>query len=155
MHSRVFSWLFQFLIISCIFLFIGCSSDTSSVKEVRKMPTDAYYDGMGVGPVTSAISMDQTIDPAMAMNGEEIFNAKCITCHQVDDSRKIGPGLKGITKRRRPEWILNQILNPMEMTQKDSLSKELLSIYMAQMTDMELSMEEARAVLEYLWKNDQ
>jgi hypothetical protein len=35
------------------------------------------------------------------------------------------------------------------MTQKDSLAKELLSIYLAQMTPMNLTGKDARAVLEY------
>ena len=47
---------------------------------------------------------------------------------------------------------MNMMLNPMEMTQKDSLAKELLAIYYSQMLDNNLTEEEARSVLEFLRK---
>ena len=62
----------------------------------------------------------------------------------------MGPPLKDVTKRRRPEWIMNQILNPLEMTQKDKVSKELFAQYMVQMTFQDVSHEDARALLEYM-----
>jgi hypothetical protein len=49
---------------------------------------------------------------------------------------------------------MNQILNPLEMTQKDPTSKKLLATYTAQMTDQGLSKDEARNVLEYFRKSD-
>jgi mono/diheme cytochrome c family protein len=37
---------------------------------------------------------------AAAERGKEIFEKKCAVCHYADsDAKKIGPGLKGITKR--------------------------------------------------------
>jgi mono/diheme cytochrome c family protein len=112
-----------------------------------------FYNGIGVGPVKNII-LGNSIDSAMAVNGHQIFQSKCIACHKLSDEKLIGPGLYGITKRRKPEWILNQILNPIEMTQKDSLAKELLSIYLAQMTDMNLSEQNARDILEYFRMED-
>ena len=113
-----------------------------------------YYSGIGVGPVT-AVDLSAPVNPEMKGKGSEIFNTKCIACHDVTDKRKIGPGLAGVTKRRKGEWIMNQMLNPMGMTQNDSMSKALLAVYTAQMTDMQLNQEEARAVLEFLRSNDQ
>jgi cytochrome c len=38
---------------------------------------------------------------AAAARGKEIFDKKCAVCHYADsDAKKIGPGLKGISKRR-------------------------------------------------------
>ena len=35
-----------------------------------------------------------------AANGKEVFDKKCAICHSADtDQKKIGPGLKGISKR--------------------------------------------------------
>ncbi len=138
-----------------IFLFQACENERKSApKEFNSAGENMFYDGKGIGPI-EVVTLNQELDPKWIKQGEELFHAKCITCHEITDVRKIGPGLSGITKIRRPEWIMNQILNPMEMTQKDSLSKELLSIYMAQMTDMELTKEEARSVLEYFRSIDQ
>src|SRR5882757_513453 len=37
---------------------------------------------------------------AAAARGKEVFDKKCVVCHYADsDSKKIGPGLKGIGKR--------------------------------------------------------
>ncbi len=37
---------------------------------------------------------------AAAARGKEIFDKKCAVCHYADsDAKKIGPGLKGISKR--------------------------------------------------------
>jgi mono/diheme cytochrome c family protein len=37
---------------------------------------------------------------AAATRGKEIFGTKCAVCHYADsDAKKIGPGLKGISKR--------------------------------------------------------
>ena len=38
--------------------------------------------------------------PAAIARGKEVFDKKCTVCHYADsDSKKIGPGLKGIGKR--------------------------------------------------------
>ncbi len=34
-----------------------------------------------------------------AVKGKEIFEANCAVCHEVSDQHKVGPGLKGISKR--------------------------------------------------------
>ena len=65
-------------------------------------------------------------------------------------TRLVGPPLKDVTKRRRPEWIMNQILNPLEMTQKDKVSKELFAQYLIQMTFQDVTQDDARALLEYM-----
>jgi mono/diheme cytochrome c family protein len=116
--------------------------DTSKIEN-------KYYDGKGIGPITEIV-LDSIIDNSKVSAGEAIFAGKCISCHKVSNEKLVGPGLAGITKLRRPEWIMNMMLNPMEMTQKDSLAKELLSIYYSQMLDNNLKQEEARSVLEYL-----
>ena len=39
-------------------------------------------------------------DPAAVERGKEVFDKKCGVCHYADsDAKKIGPGLKGISKR--------------------------------------------------------
>ena len=136
------------------FQLVSCSSDSSS-KKVKKISSSekTFYDNPGIGPIKE-LTLNSTLNSEMTSEGEKVFQSKCVTCHKISDERGIGPGLKGITQRRRPEWIMNQILNPLEMTQKDSMSKELFSIYMSQMTDMDLTENDARNVLEYFRKID-
>lgn len=101
----------------------------------------------GIGPVKEEMKLTP-VDANLYAKGEQIFNVKCIACHKFG-SRLVGPPLKDVTKRRRPEWIMNQILNPLEMTQKDKVSKELFAQYLIQMTFQDVSHEDAKALLEY------
>ncbi|CEN35583.1 Cytochrome c class I (fragment) [Capnocytophaga canimorsus] len=56
-----------------------------------------------------------------------------------------------ITEKRSPEWIMNMILNPEEMLQKDAIAQELLRDYNGvTMSNQHLTQEEARAILEFL-----
>lgn len=101
----------------------------------------------GIGPISS-VSLGE-IDADLVSEGETQFKAKCTACHKIS-KRHIGPGLKGITERRSPEWIMNMILNPEEMVQKDPIAKKLLVEYNgAPMANQNLTEDEARAILEY------
>ena len=102
----------------------------------------------GIGPITS-LELPAEIDQAMAANGAEIYKKMCTACHRPD-KKFIGPPPNGILARRTPEWILNMILNPVEMVQKDPLAKDLLMEFNGSpMANQNLSQDEARAVLEY------
>ena len=102
----------------------------------------------GVGPIDSVV-ISEEIDTEMASQGKALYNQKCTACHKVG-STFIGPPPNGILKRRTPEWVMNMILNPEEMLQKDSLAKALFMEFNGQlMTNQQLSTKEARAILEY------
>jgi mono/diheme cytochrome c family protein len=141
------------IILCIVVLFYSCSNSPVDDKRIISEMEKRFYPGKGIGPVKE-VKLEPTLDNGIAAAGEKIFNAKCTSCHKTGEEKRIGPGLGGVTKRRTPEWIMNQILNPLEMTKHDSLSKELLAIYLSQMTPMDLTEQDARAVLEYLRKND-
>lgn len=111
---------------------------------------DAEADAMsnkGIGPVSS-LELGE-VDQALASEGEALFTANCTACHKTD-KRYIGPEVAGVTERRTPEWIMNMILNPTEMIQKDPLAKQLVGEYNgAVMANQNLTEEQARAILEY------
>ena len=102
----------------------------------------------GVGPIQSKIELG-ALDNALAQKNE-----KCAACHKIKE-RYVGPAIKGVTKRRAPEWIMNMILAPMKMTQEDPIAKKLLAEYLTQMPNQNVSQEDARALLEYFRKIDQ
>ncbi|MBI2967305.1 MAG: cytochrome c [Bacteroidetes bacterium] len=136
---------FAGLIIAVIY---SCSSDSNSAT------TDALADPMknrGIGPVSSVST--GTLDHTLAATGKSIFESKCTACHKIE-VKHVGPALNGVTERRTPEWIMNMILNPTEMTQKDPIAKDLLATYMAPMANQNLTQDEARAVLEFFRSND-
>ena len=86
----------------------------------------------------------------MAITGKAIYEAKCTACHKPTEVF-VGPPQKGVLDRRSPEWVMNMILNPVEMQEKDPIAKALVKEFNgAAMVDMNLTEEEARQVLEYI-----
>lgn len=106
----------------------------------------------GVGPV-SQLTIPATIDAALVTKGKAVFETKCSACHKLDE-RYVGPALGGVTTRRTPEWIMNMILNPVEMTQKDPIAQEMFGEFLIQMTFQNVSQDEARQILEYFREVD-
>ena len=124
------------------------SGETPVKKEVKteaKAEVDPMID-KGIGPITS-ITLGE-IDQGMVTEGQQIFKAKCSACHKIS-KRFIGPEMKGVTQRRSPEWIMNMILNPEEMVQKNQIAMDLLKEYNAPMANQSLTEDEARKILEY------
>jgi len=102
----------------------------------------------GVGPIDTVV-ISEEIDTEMANNGKVLYDQKCIACHKVG-STFIGPPPNGILERRTAEWVMNMILNPEEMLQKDSFAKALFMEFNGQlMTNQQVTVGEARAMLEY------
>jgi len=102
----------------------------------------------GIGPITS-VQLGSEIDQEMATHGADVYKKMCTACHRPD-KKFIGPAPTGIFERRTPEWIMNMILNPVEMVQKDPIAKDLLIEFNGSpMANQNLTQEEARAVLEY------
>lgn len=142
----------------------GSNSDSSSTAvengnggtegSAANIDVNAPSDSKGVGKFTD-VKVGSSIDNDMAKKGEEVFQTKCTACHQATDQKLIGPGLKGITKIRTPEWIMNMMTNPDEMVEKDPVAKALFDEFNhTQMTNQGLSDEEAREILEYFRQND-
>ena len=102
----------------------------------------------GVGPITS-LDITADVDQAMATKGKDVYDKMCTACHRIG-KKFIGPAPNGILERRTPEWVMNMILDPEGMTQKDPLAKALLMEFNGSpMANQNLTEEEARAVLEY------
>jgi mono/diheme cytochrome c family protein len=107
---------------------------------------------LGIGPVKE-VKLSQ-IDRSLAVKGKQTFETKCYSCHRID-SKLVGPPLKDVTKRRKPEWIMNMILNPQQMTQENPIAKQLFTTYLIQMTFQDVTQDDARAILEYFRSNDE
>ncbi len=137
------------------------SNETAQTEDVVENPVDVEevmaedieenadvdMDNKGIGPISSVELGD--IDDALVEKGKEIFKANCTACHKIK-KRFVGPALQGITERRSPEWVMNMILNPEEMVEKDPIAKALQAEYSSPMANQSLSEDEARAIFEYL-----
>ncbi|MDD4974974.1 MAG: c-type cytochrome [Bacteriovorax sp.] len=108
--------------------------------------------GSGIGPV-KFVKLDATINQKMVELGKTTFKTKCSQCHKIE-KRYTGPQLLAVTKRRKPEWIMNMILNPLEMTKQDPTAKALQSKLLVQMANQNVGEINARAILEFFRNND-
>ncbi|PKV62807.1 c-type cytochrome [Pontibacter ramchanderi] len=147
----------------CGSLLLSCSSGDNENKATESQEQTGLAhqqeqapvedDGKGIGPVSS-IEVSADIDDALAAEGKTIFEGKCSACHQLTDQKIVGPGLLGVTEKRKPEWIMNMVINPEEMTKKDPTAKKLLAEHLTQMTNQNINEKDARAILEFLRQND-
>jgi len=125
------------------------SSEAPKATTPAKSSADMVdFSNKGIGPVKS-VNLTDDIDQALAVKGKATFENLCSACHKLD-KKFIGPAMAGVTERRSSEWIMNMILNPEEMIQKDPIAKQLMiESNMAVMANQNLTEEEARSILEY------
>jgi len=103
----------------------------------------------GVGPVKH-VEIGATIDTKMVADGKKLYLAKCFVCHDLDQ-KKIGPPLKNIYKERKPEYIMNLLVNTVQMEKQDPAVKDLVKKYNnVLMPDPAITQAQARTILEYL-----
>jgi len=107
----------------------------------------------GIGQVTS-VTLESPLDQERVKRGLAIYEMKCQSCHKLDENRVVGPGWKDITKRRKPEWIMNMITNVDVMLDKDPEAQKLLELCLMRMPNQNVSIGDARDILEYMRKND-
>lgn len=104
----------------------------------------------GIGPVKQIMELS-AVDMKMVKLGEDIFSSKCASCHKLDE-RYVGPAQRDVLTRRKPEYIMNMMLNPEEMYKNHPEAKKMLAEYMTPMPNQNLSYDEARSILEYFRK---
>jgi cytochrome c len=107
----------------------------------------------GFGPVQKKLNLGP-IDKTMAEEGEKIFESKCASCHKLDE-RYTGPAQRDVLQRVTPEFFMNTVLNPDENLEKHPHSKKMLAEYMTKMTNQNVTLKDARALLEYFRVLDQ
>ena len=128
----------------------GKTTEQTTEKAVDATPASVRVDltNKGIGPIKS-VTLGEEIDQEMAAKGAEVYKLNCTACHKAD-KKFIGPAPKGILERRTPEWVMNMIMNPEEMTQKDPLAKDLLVEFNGSpMANQNMSEEQTRQMLEY------
>ena len=121
------------------FISISCQNNSKGIDALENK---------GVGPIINVILEDK-VNISMANSGEKLFNQLCTSCHIINEDY-IGPAMSGILDRRSPEWIMNMILNPLQMLEEDPIAIDLLEKYNFEyMYNQNLLEEEAREILEY------
>ena len=139
-----------------IFFFIQCNSgtQTNTSSATKKDSTAANAaGGKGIGKFTN-VPLTHPLDDSMIARGQTLYDSKCLSCHKLTDEKLVGPGWKGVTDRRKPEWIMNFITNTNVMLDSDLVAQQLMVVCTTRMPNQNLSDDQARAVLELMRKND-
>lgn len=102
----------------------------------------------GIGPVKEVVTLGP-LDEKLAAHGSEIFTTKCTACHKMAE-KYVGPAIGEVLTRRSPTFVMNMMLNPNEMVERHPVAKQLLAEHMTMMANQGLTVEDARAVVEYL-----
>ncbi len=154
----------KLLIISGISLLLYACGGNTEKKEPAENPNataDLFkedsaskaLDAKGIGKFKN-VEIAAALDPAMAKEGNGIYDLKCSACHRLTKEKLVGPGWSGVTTRRKPEWIMNFATNTDEMITKDPAAQAMLEECLVRMPNQSLSDADARHVLEFMRKND-
>lgn len=140
---------------SAAFLF-SCISKTPTYKE--RLDVEALTKNQpevhGTIVKPEDVHLTNPLNQNWVAQGENIYGVKCSSCHKLTDERLVGPGWKGVTQRRKPDWILNMITNVDMMLEQDPEAQRLLEECLVRMPNQNLNLDEARKVLEFQRSND-
>ncbi len=142
------------------FLIISCGSNTGKEKPNDKNAStkDTVVISQGVNSKGigrfKEVKLTHPLDADMIAKAQLIYNAKCFACHKLTTEKLVGPGWKGVTDRREPEWIMNFITNTQVMLDKDLAAESMMVTCVVRMPNQDLTDEQARQILEYMRKND-
>lgn len=135
-------------------------SSTEKKEEILKEPGEETAGkpvesdpSKGIGKFDN-VELTHPLDASMVKAGQQIYDVKCGSCHKLTDEKLVGPGWKGVTQRRKPEWIMNFVTNVDAMLDKDAEAQAMLEVCMVRMPNQNLSDNDARAILEFMRKND-
>lgn len=135
----------------------ACTPEKPKFEEGEKTKSSAVEEVIdptkGIGQVKS-VTLYNPLDEERVKRGKDIYEMKCQACHRLDDQRVVGPGWKGVTKIRKPEWIMNMITNVDVMLDQDPEAQKLLELCLTRMPNQNVSIGDARDILEFMRQND-
>lgn len=149
--------LFPYSLSLLLFVLASCGSEqtdrsandrSSRASGNGETQLTAFQLEHGIGPVTSEIDLGPIMQDRVE-RGRNIYQMKCEMCHSMD-TRMVGPALGDVMYRRSPEFVMNMILNPGEMTNKHPEGQKMLREYMSIMPFQNVKEDEARDIVEFL-----
>jgi mono/diheme cytochrome c family protein len=143
-----------------VFFLVSCGSSSkkaeqeSTTTETTNTQEVVIEEDISQKGKVAYVDLSDTIEQELVSKGRIVFDNKCSQCHHLTDEVKVGPGWAGITNRRDAEWVMNMIINVNIMKEFDSLAHAVSESSMAEMPEQYLSVDKARAVLEFMRQND-
>jgi protein SCO1 len=121
------------------------------VTEVGKTLIPNWY---GVQPAASFDDAPRIEIPGAQRDqllGQGLFLGRCASCHTIGGGERIGPDLKGVTDRRKRDWLVRYLLAPDRMlASKDPIAVELAKNHKVPMPNLGLTHEQIDDLIAYL-----
>lgn len=139
------------------FSLVGCGSKEAAEKSAAESPDPAALAAQQPevrGVEVKSVEMTSPLKQDWVASGKAIYDGKCLACHKLTADKLVGPGWAGVTKRREPVWIMNMITNVDMMLEKDAEAQKLLEQCLVRMPNQNVTVDEARTVLEFMRSND-
>lgn len=125
----------KYLVVILSLIIIACNTNETSSNP------------NGIGPITE-LNL-KPINDSLMQRGRNLFDTKCSACHTME-LKNIGPDISDILATKKPEWVMNFMLNKDEMLQKDVAAIKTLQQYQTKCGSENLTENEALELLEYL-----
>lgn len=134
-------------------IYTGCGNGNGEERETaagrKETPELTEFQlEHGIGPVTERLDIGD-LNVERARRGAEVFDLRCTACHRME-RRFVGPPLGDVAETRSPEFLINFILNPEEMTNRHPVGQALLQDYMTIMPYQNVSKEQAIEIVDFL-----
>ena len=117
---------------------IGVIDATGGTPELTPEPLEHHNI-----PATASPS-----DPD-ALQGQTLFNTRCLACHTIGKGPAIGPDLMGVTARRDEHWIKAWLHSPETMLAHDDSAKALLARFKVPMPNQNLTDQDIEHLIKY------
>lgn len=140
--------------------FFSCGGGSENAADESAAPSESSSGGSEQSEVHGTevkpgdVKLTSPLNAQWVAEGKATYDVKCQACHKLNDERVVGPGWKDVTKRREPHWIMNMITNVDMMLEKDPEAQKLLEQCLVRMPNQNLSIDQARQVLEFMRSND-
>lgn len=100
------------------------------------------------------VNLTYPVSQSMARQGKFTFDNRCANCHSLGTSVIKAAGLGGITKRRKPDWIMNMTTGVTTNLDNDPAVNSKLQACPTRQKDTRLDIVDSRNILEFFRMND-
>jgi cytochrome c len=142
---------------ACALPLIGCDSKQEAEKAAAGAPGPSELidkEKVVHGKEIKSVELTNPLNQEWVSKGKAIYEMKCLACHRLDETRVVGPGWAGVTKKREPVWIMNMVTNVDMMLETDEEARKLLELCLVRMPNQNITEPEAREILEFMRHND-
>lgn len=144
------------MLLSGTFFILACNEGAKKdpkpidIQELSKNQPETH----GTEVKEGEIAFTNPLNAEWVTTGKGIYELKCQSCHRLTEEKLVGPGWKGVTKKREPLWIMNMITNVEMMLETDAEAQKLLELCLVRMPNQNISKEESRKLIEFMRSND-